>query len=133
MESTARDVWREAISWDARPRPSQAAGCYSWIPTKRTRPWVRNWALCCLMLSPSKRGKIILQLPHKDDAVSDAILQKASKALPKCRNVLENIRSCSSHTHAPHQSPDSHLQITALYKFLIIFFYSKGLLFSQEI
>lgn len=85
------------------------------------------------MLSPSIRGKIILQLPHKDDAVSDAILQKASKALPKCRNVLENIRSCSSHTHAPHQSPDSHLQITALCKFLIIFFYSKGLLFSQEI
>lgn len=124
MESTARDVWREAISWDVRPRPSQAAGCYSWIPTKCTRPWVRDWALCCSMLSPSKRGKIVLQLPHKDDAVGDAILQKASKALPKCRNMLVNIRSCSSCTHTPHQSPDSHLQTTVLYKFLIFFFFS---------
>lgn len=72
-----------------------------------------------LLLSaiPQKRGKVILQLPQKDDAVGDATLQKASKALPKCRDMLENI-SCSSHSHTLH----SHLQTSVVYKFLIIFF-----------
>lgn len=111
-------MWCEPIPWDARPRSRQAAGCYSWIPTKCSRPWVRVWALCCSMLSPGKMGKITLQLPHKDAAVGDATLQKASKALPRCRDILESIRSCSSHSHSLH----SHLQTTAVYTFSNCFF-----------
>lgn len=112
-------MWCETVSWEARPSPRQAAGCYSWILTKCPQPWVRPWGLCCSMLSPGKMGKIILQLPQKDAAVGDAILQKASKALPKCRDMLEDIRSCSSHNHTLH----SHLQTTVIYKFFFFFLF----------
>lgn len=43
---------------------------------------------------------IMPQLPHKDDAMLDAISQKGSNVLPKSK--FENKRSCSSYGHTLH-------------------------------
>lgn len=115
-----------------RPRPSQPAGCYSWVLTNCTQPQVTHQALCHSTLSPNKRGKLTLPLPHKDDAMLDAPLQEASKALPRCR--LE--KSCSSGISALictfKQDCSINSSLFSLVWWFFLFSCSRRLLFSQQ-